>query len=365
MVARVRVCETFQTGLTPEGTELPIIGGDVVLDGSADVRGSLDLATNGEGMWPDQATDLLAPYGNELFVERGLRYGNGRTEWVSLGYFRINTPEQDVVPDGPIRLTAQDRMAGIKEARLLAPKQYASLTYTRGEIMADLVNEVYPTAVIEWADTDIRDAYVARAMVAEEDRYAFLNDLVTSAGQIWFWDYRGVLVIKPPPDPGSPVFTIDHGRNGVLVEMSRDLSREEVYNAVVATGEAGDTTLPSRGVAYDDNPASPTYWDGKFGKVPRFYSSPFITTNEQAFSAARAILLQSLGVPYSVTFGAIPNAALEPFDPVKVNYPFQSRSRSSQTETHIIDQLRIPLDPDGVMTGSTRKQLLVTIGQVS
>src|SRR5690606_17954166 len=137
--------------------------------------------------------------------------------------------------------------------------------------------------------------------------YGALEDLVTSVGKVCWWDHRGVLVIRTPPDPAVPVWDIAHGRDGVLVSIARELSREGVYNAVVARGEGADTETPIQAVAVDDNPASPTYWHGPFGKVPRFYSSPLITDVAQAASAAASLLKRSLGLPYSVSFGAVVN----------------------------------------------------------
>jgi uncharacterized protein DUF5047 len=306
-----------QTGTSPTGTEVPILAGDVILDAKASVRSTLTLTTDGVGTFPDQASDLLAPYGNEVFVRRGIGFGGGSVEWVSLGYFRINSAEQDDAPDGPIRVDAQDRMIGIIEARMLAPVQFAA-TATFGDVVSQLVLEVYPWAVIDWDDATETDP-IARTVICEEDRFDFLNDLIRSVGKIWYWDHRGILVIKALPDPEDVVWEVNAGAGGVLVQLSRDLSREGVYNAVVATGEALDTVAPPRGVAVDDNPDSPTYWSGPFGKVPRFYVSPFITTVVQAAAAAASILRQNLGLPYNLDFGQVPNPALEPYDAVAVS----------------------------------------------
>ncbi|MEV0725999.1 DUF5047 domain-containing protein [Micromonospora purpureochromogenes] len=355
MVARARVVEAGQTGVNPVGVEIPILGGDVQADADADVRSTLELTTEGHGMWPDQAADLIAPYGNELFVERGIHYGNGATEWVSLGYFRIYSSEQDDAPSGPIRVSARDRMSGIVDGRLTAPRQFP-VSMTFGAVVLALVGEIYPWAIVEWDDSTSSQP-IGRQVIAEEDRYAILNDLVTSVGKIWWWDHRGVLVIRTPPSPSAPVWDVNHGQGGVLVSFGRRLTREGVYNAVVATGEAADTTTPVRAVVVDANPTSPTFWGGAFGKVPRFYSSPFITTASQARSAAASMLSKQLGLPYSVDYSVVPNPALEPYDPVRVIYP-------GRTEVHVNDRLTIPLTPTAAMPASTREQTTVLVGEV-
>lgn len=359
---RARVVSGLPTGTDPDGTEIPIFGGDVQLDASADIYSTLDMSTDGTNMWPRRPGDLLAPYGNEVFVERGVQIGGGSTEWVSLGYHRIEGPEQDDAPDGPIRLTCRDRMAGLIDARLIAPVEFSAVEEL-GLIVEFLVLEVYPGAVIEWDDaTDL--VLLGRTLVAEEDRHGFLAELLTSHGKRWRWDHRGVLVIFTPPSSTVPVFEVSHGRNGVLVEMGRQLTREGIYNGVVVTGDAANTESPVRFVVVDNNPASPTYWNGAntsgktFGKVPRYFASPFVTTEAQAESAGTAMLRQQLGAPYSVDFTAVPNAALEPLDPVRVSY-----SDKHASEIHVLERLTIPLQADNApLAANTREQTLIVIG---
>lgn len=360
MVARARVLDTFQTGTTPTGTEVTIDAGDVVHDATAKVRATLDLTVTGVP-FPTRASDLLAPYGNEIFIERGVAYGNGAVEMVSQGYFRIDTVEQETSPDGPVRISAQDRMQAIIDARLERPLQFTA--GTRIDAVVDqLVRALYPDVVIEWPDGG-GNATLARSAITDDDRYGFLDKLITAAGKIWYFDYRGVLVIKDPPDPSGSVFEVNSGKGGVLVEMSRTLSRQGVYNTVVATGEAGDATPPARAVARDDNPNSPTYWLGRFGQVPRFFASPFLATNAQAFAAARSILVTSLGLPYNVDFTAVPNPALEPLDPITITYPVTLRSGSTRAEKHVIDRITVPLVPDQAIAGTTREQTLTVISE--
>lgn len=364
--ARARVVEPGQTGWNPDGVEIPVITGDIQMDAKAQIRSTLDLSTegvdvSGNRMWPSYASDLLAPYGNEIYVERGTKFG-GTTTWVPLGYFRTYTPEQEDPPDGPIRIAGRDRMSAVIDGKLLNPVQFAA-SRTRASVVDQLVSQVLPGVEIEWDSGST--VTLGRALVAEEDRYEFLNNLVTSAGKIWYFDARGALVIKAPPSPSSPVWDVDHGKSGVLVEMSRDLTREGIFNGVVATGEGSDTSPPARAVAVDGSTRSPTYWYGGFGQVPTFYSSSFITTKAQAFAAASALLARSLGAPYVVEFGSIVNPALEVLDPIRVIYPDKARSKGGSTELHIIERLTVPLSAEQAQSGTTREQpTFLTIEEV-
>lgn len=357
MAVRCRVLTSFQTGTSPTGgAEIAVMAGQVVADATADVRSTLDLTTDGTGMWPRYVDDLLAPYGNEIFVERGIDFGNGTVEYCSLGYFRIEGPSQDEPPDGPIRIVGRDRMQAIIDARLTAPVQFAAAD-TYGDVVNQLITEVYPSATIEWDDaTDT--STLDRSLITDEHRFEFLDDLVNSLGKIWYWDYRGVLVIADQPDPTDPVWDVDSGADGVLVSAQRSLSREGVYNAVVAIGESVSADAPPvRGTAIDANPASPTYFYGRFGPVPRFYSSPFITTTAQAEAAASSLLRAQLGLPYAVDFAAVPNPALEPYDPVRIRY-----GPTVSTEVHVLESVTVPLTEQDPVSAKTREQTTVLIG---
>lgn len=343
-----------QTGVQPTGTTIPIVDGNVQIDGTAQIRSTLELTTTGRGMWPTRAGDLLAPYANEVHVRRGISLGGGVTEWVSLGYHRIYTPEQDWVPDGPIRLSCRDRMSGILDGTLTAPRSFPSTT-TYGTVVSTLVTDIYPWATIEWDLPGWRDSSIGRQAIAEGDRYKFLDDLIKATGKVWWWDHRGVLVIRTPPPASNPVWEVNEGEGGVLVSLSRRLTREGVYNGVIATGEGADTAAPVRALVVDSDMTSPTQWGGPFGKVPKPFSSPLITTAAQAWTAASAMLSQLLGLPYAVDLTAVPNPALEPYDPIRVTYP-------GRAETHVIDRMTIPLTVEAPLTASTREQSTVLIG---
>lgn len=354
MRSRARIVKPGQTGLDPDGVEIPILAGDVQLDATAQVRATLNLTTEPK-LWPADAKGLLTPYGGECFVERGIVYGDGATELVSQGYYRLYQTGQQDAPRGVITLDGRDRMSAIIDARLLSPIQFAQGTSVE-DTFSYLVQEVYPSAQIEF-DFDAGGTTFAGSHIAEEKRYDFLLDVATSLGKVMYWDHRGVLQVRTAPDPEHPVFDVNHGTGGVLVKLARTLSRDGVYNAVVATGETpGDESDPVRAVAWDDNPASPTYWFGDFGKVPRFYSSPFIKTHAQARSAATALLRRAIGLPYSVDFEAVPNPALEPLDPVQVSY-----SDQASPEVHVIETLTIPLTPETAVKATTREQANIEI----
>lgn len=345
MVVSAQVLKEFAEGEEPiGGIEINVIGGDVTFDSSADIRATCTLTTDPQNY---DIEDLLTPYGNEVFLQRGVVIGSGRTEMHPLGYYRITEVTQDNAPTGAVRIEGQDRMSGIIEARLTKPRQFKSGTQIR-DVFTDLVNEIYPLAQIVFDDATGSET-VGRGAIAERDRYDFLRDLVKARGKLMFWDRLGRLRIQDPPDPSAPKWEISYGEKGVLISLGRSRTRGGTYNAVVASGEAGDTDKPIRAIAIDNDPLSPTYWYGRYGKVPRFYVSPFITRKPHADNAARSILAAQLGVANNVKFNVVPNPSLDLGDAVRVTH-----DPRIGTATHVLDTLTIPLDAENPVSATTR-----------
>src|SRR5690606_17744472 len=343
LLTHVRLVTDFPTGYDPDGVDIPVRSGTVELDATADVFATLDLEipgvdpATGRPWFPRRAVDPLAPYGAELFVRVGVDLGD-HTLWSPLGYFRIDDLDQSDAPDGPIRISGSDRMAGVIDARLVEPMEF-SRSATYAQVVTALVQDAHPLAVVAF-DDDSGDRAIGRRLIVEEDRYEALRDLAESLGKLVWWDGEGILRVADAPDATVPVWHVRAGRHGVLVSAQRRVTRQGIYNAVVAQGEATSGT-PARAVVVDDGPLSPTRWGGPFGKVPRFYSSPLLTTREQARAAAARSLRRSIGMPDSGSLGAVTNPALRPHDPIRVTL------RDGSRDLHIVDTVSIPLTVEG------------------
>lgn len=103
--SRITLVTGFPQTTTPTGTQLVVIGGDVRMDSSAQVRATLDCTVIAP--W-----GTVLPNGSEVFVEYGVEIEGSRTEWVSLGYFGVETVTQEGV-NGALRITGSDRMGRV------------------------------------------------------------------------------------------------------------------------------------------------------------------------------------------------------------------------------------------------------------
>jgi hypothetical protein len=349
---RATLVEGFQTGSDPSGLVMRVVDGNVEYDASADIR-STGGVTVAEA-WPNARDLSLAPYGTEVFLARGVETGAAGTLWAPMGYYRISKTTQSDAARGPLALDLDDRMATIIDSRFLAPRQWLTGTLV-GDIVDEVILEVYPDAVIVW-DDDSDESQLGRALIAEESRLEVLKTLANGLGKIFYWDELGQLVFKTIPSETDIIWTVKAGPDGVMVNANRSISRDGVYNAVVVTGEGADDLVPVRAVAINAQESSPTYFYGQFGQVPRFYSSSFITTQSQAQNAAVNLLRQSLGAPYDVGLSAVPNPAVRPYDVIRVVYNDGTR------EVHIVDRAKISLDVDSSITIATRQSTIIHVG---
>jgi prophage tail gpP-like protein len=260
-----------------------------------------------------------------------------------------------MVDDSPgaltIALSGRDRSARVIDARFEEPYEIAAGTNVETAILA-LVSYAVPDVVAVFPGL----TFVAPQLRAAEgeDRWKMAQDIATSCGMELYFDGDGWLRLTPLL-AGEAVKALTEGEGGVLLTATREWTREGTYNRVIATGENTGTNVPARGTATDDDPMSPTYYYGAYGKVPMFYVSQFIVTNAQATAAAMAMLDRQLGTTQTVSFGAIVDPSLEPSDTVQI-----TRARAGIDEANALDSLTIPLTVGQPMTGMTRARLVTS-----
>lgn len=326
--------------------DLPVMGGSVTVDYNSQVRRTLSLSVGDPSLDPKAVpTAALAPYGSELVVKRGVRFPDGTVEWCPLGRFRIDSADGSASDTDPISVTGSDRAAVVQDARFTAiTKSNTSLTIPAQ--IAALIADVLPAVVV----TDLTGSTATTPNVYwEEDRWQAIEDLAQSIGASVFFGPDGNAFIKKLPTITDAVaWQVDAGEQGVMVDGQTKSTREGTYNAVVASGETGGQTTPFSAVVTDNDVNSATYWGGPFGKKPRFFVSPLITTQQQATDAATSMLNNVRGLSRQLSLSMVPNPALDAGDVIRVVFP------DGTGETHLVDQFEVPLDPESAMSMTTR-----------
>lgn len=329
---------------------LAVQSGRVELDRTAAILGRCDISLAEPTRIPSSSGGELSPFGYEARVRRGIVYPDGSTELQSLGVFPIQRSATDGV-SLLTQITAFDRAQRVKDARLEDDYQIAAGT-NYATAIHDLIDAGVPGLTYAFATTTFTTPLLTFA--AQSDRWDAARGMAKAIGCELYFDGDGVCKMRLEPSASAaPVWTVAEGAGGVLLGAALSLDRAGAYNRVVATGENATLGTVPRGVATDDDPASPTYYFGTFGKKPRFYKSPFMATDAQCTTAADSILRANLGVASAVSFSAVPNEALEAGDPVQIR-----RAALGVDEVHLFDVLRFELGPDGDMSGQSRASQL-------
>jgi hypothetical protein len=324
--------------------DVPITGGSVTVDGGSDVRRSLSLDVADAGVIPGlTGIGTVSPYGTTLHAYRGVRYVDGTVEWVQLGVFRVASVTATAA--GAVSVSATDLGKAVADARFLAPAKSVTTNTIPVEI-ARLLAAVNPAWVLT---NNSASTASTPTLLWERERWTAINELATSIGCEVFFGADGLPVLQPMPAITNPVsWWADAGEAGVLVEAEAQTNRERTYNAVVAFGERTDGVLPVTSTVYDLVPGSPTLWNGPYGQVPYFYSSPVLTTMARATAAATSILGRTRGLFRQLRLSCVPNAALDAGDVIMVRWP------SGLSERHVVDKLSIPLTAKASMSIDTR-----------
>lgn len=328
---------------------LPVAeGSSIIMDSASKVRRQLDLRLADPRLNPKDPRSALAPYGTELVVRYGIRY-LATTEFVPVGVFRLDEAGGGLV-GGEVAITAPDRSRAIADAIFQSPAQSRPGATIPIQI-SELVWDVLPDVRIE--DRTGSSAVTPR-VIWEEDRWGAIENLATSIGAEVIFDPEGTCVIRPVPSADAlPSWWAQIGPSGTIVTGSTLISRIGVNNIVVVRGERTDDAPPVYAVAYDDDPNSPTWYEGPFGEVPLIWTSPLITSTKQALDAANGLLERRKAMIRELTLGMVPNPLLEPGDVLALQYQDYSVDRVA------IVRCELPLTP-GPMSVTARSGQVIT-----
>ncbi len=335
---------------------IPVTGGSVTVDESSQVRRTLSLSVGDLGLDPRDANSLLAPFGTELAVHSGIRFPEGDTEMVPLGVFQV----EDAGRSGwfsEVGLTGVDRSRTVAGARFLKPRATPQGRPIVQEI-STFIREVNTS--YEVLDLTSATSYTAAA-TWERERWEAVETLADAIAADVVADPQGRFLIRRTPgtgplDAADAVWAVNAGPEGVLLDAQTGLTREGIYNAVVASSTADPDSPPITAVAYQRS--GPFRWDGPFGKVPRFYSSPLLRTRQMCERAARSVLARSVGYGRRITPTAVPNPALDAGDVIEVTLP------DGTVDYQVASRFSVPLGGDQPMPITSRAALDAVTGDI-
>lgn len=268
-----------------------------------------------QGVYPALSTGLLAPYGNRLKVTSGIELGDGNLIYTWTAFTgRIQKPL--LSPDGRVLVMAADRANEVIENGFVVPQNSQVGSTVNAEVNR-LISEAVDDAVFGASDSF---PLTVPLLTWSRDRGAALDDMATSVGAFWYALADGSFVLRQYPwaVDATPVVTISDGPDGIM-SGSPSRNREDVWNSVTVTGERADGSAPVFAFAEDNNPASPTYVRGPFGRRHKDVNLQTPQTQGSAQTAANEWLKRSVGLQETWSWEQTPDAALELGDPVSLN----------------------------------------------
>lgn len=319
-------------------------GGSVAVDRSQAIRRTCTVTCADPTLIPRTPSDQLATYGARLRIARGVSYSDGTTELVPLGVFRLDSVNGDLSM-GPVTLQGKALEAVVADDKFTTA--YTATGTVVGAITA-LIQRSLPTADVISSIVDIPIG--SRVFDVEADPWAGCQEIAAAAGAEVFTNADGVFVIATLPDlaAATPVWQVDAVEGGVYISGNRAMTSDAVFNGVLARGEnTADAVAPVSALATDDDPNSPTYWGGPFGRRPLFYSSSTLITGAACAAAANLKLAAAKAPNASGDFSSMPNPALEPGDVLRVTH------RDGTKELHQVASFSVPLDISGEFPIST------------
>ncbi|MGW3491771.1 DUF5047 domain-containing protein [Streptomyces sp. NPDC001054] len=329
---------------TGDVVDLEVTGGSVQVDRSQAIRRTCTVTLPDPALIPRTAADQLATYGARLRVQRGVEYGDGSTELVPLGVFRLDSVDGDVA-QGPVTLQGKSLECVVADDKTVEP--WTASGTVVGAITAIITRSIPDASII----SRITDAPIgSRVFDVESDLWAGAQEIAAAVGAECYTNADGAFVIATLPDllTSDPVWAIEATEGGAYITGNRSMTSDSVFNAVLARGEnTSDDVPPVSWLAVDDDPGSPTYWGGPFGRRPDFYSSSTLVSTAACQQAANLRLLQARAPNSSGDISSLPNPALEPGDVVRVTHPDGVR------ELHQVASFTVPLDLGGDFPIST------------
>lgn len=312
---------------------------------------------------PTSPSSLLAPFGNEVFIEYGLIVAGGQTDYAPLGLFAIATTDvTDSGIDLVVTMDIYDRSWVISQRKFLEPYNFPATE--SGNFVAEiqaLLNQVWgeatnaPPLAYNIAPTS---ATVPSASYNQgSDPWQAALDMANAVGYELFFDVHGVVTGYPVPNPSTQPVVWQFVENSLSVygnansnvvgstpyvtpiSIQSTFTRDRIYNDFIMVGSGSYVNAPVLGEAKDTNPNSPTYVNGPMGDIPDFVQSNFVSASEQAEQAAQTMLAQSLANAWQITVTAVPNPLFDIDDVVTVTdsrLGFDQQRMVIDTITHTV-----------------------------
>lgn len=284
--------------------DVPISSGRVVWNASAKVPDSLTIVvprySAGRDWMPTTATSPLARYGQQLDVTVMVAGVD-----VRLGRFQIIDWDYD---EATITVKGAGLLQIAADSRLLDPTSPRDDATLKSEFV-----RLLPEQMAVQFDPALVNRSCPVSMSWDEERIDALYDIVAAWPAVIRMDSWGQVLVKPPVEASTPELTLTDGVNGTVVSVPRSDTRDGVYNIVKASSSADGVEASATAAQTSGPMAVQTY-----NPVPRFFSSPLLTTEAECIATAQALLATSMRRSSVLNVTMAPDPRIELDDSVEV-----------------------------------------------
>ena len=336
------------------------------IDGRAETWRTANLSV-GVDFWESETREWLEQANvqtGEVRIDHGISLHPGMEPvWVQLARLRIDSLNMSLLAAGR-SITAYDRALLLSEHVLTGEAFPLNATYL--VLINRLLHETLPseTLTVHSSVSTTKTPAPGKSLAMGANRLTEIQSMA-SALDAYFVNlpsggfYLGPLERMNDPTgvaPIVPVWDVDDGENGVLVDLAQSFARAEQYNGVgiTFTPNADTTTtdwIPVTRWAFDLDPDSPTYFHGPFGKRTIIFDEEY--DHLPSVAEATAVAIRKLGEYTGATRGlaitAIYNPLLQPGDQISVTFP-----ETNEVETHIVESVGLSLGGASTMSIETR-----------
>ncbi|WP_394253630.1 hypothetical protein [Arthrobacter pityocampae] len=254
-------------------------------------------------------------------------------------------PDSDLPPNyrhiavplgSSVKVTAHELTVELDADEFLAPENPSTPT-----VISEVTRLVGDTVPVRFAG--VTDENVPPDVVYEENRLEAIQDLLAMVGATYRMTGDGELecYVKDP----APVAVLAGGPSGVLINLTRSQSVDQVHNIGVVTSTRKDTQLIDDQVREAEVPvvgryeieAGPFRVGGPFGRRVVRNANPLMDSDAKAYKAAESLVLNRLASQtVDVSVQCLPNPAIQCGDRVTVEAP-QSDGRLVPFAGEVVD----------------------------
>lgn len=280
----------------PDGVEvadLPAIGGSVDFDGESAEQWACSLTVAGSEWVAREVTDPLDPRSGLrcLIYWRMKASGAWGEAWVEVpvGAYWLEDPRIRDDGTGPVTtVTGRDALA------ILRRGGYGSQTVSVGGLtvpaaltaIIQALSITTPVRIDSTSSVTLPDTYELGGRDPLDD----LVDIAAQAGLIVRSDREGAIIAGPAPEPWHVRADWQEGPLCPVMDLSREVGTSQMVNSVTVVSTSPEVDPPVVATIEDDDPTSPTYVGGPWGRRGLTHKTDAVATTEGAQGLARSIL---------------------------------------------------------------------------